>query len=166
MAEFDPLLSYITGRQAHHLQVPGTTSAAGLSVVSFTAAEAMGEPTTVTIEATHPETLPRADYLNLDAVFTITVEWAWLDTDFDGFQPPQCLLQEAKGNYDQFLNEQDMPEFPFQGFKNMADTIQKQGRLVQENPPAKLMWYFETPKTMALMMTALRSANVPSVYQP
>ncbi|MET3232691.1 UNVERIFIED_ORG: hypothetical protein ABIC54_004899 [Burkholderia sp. 1263] len=94
------------------------------------------------------------------------MEWAWLGTDFDGFQPSQCLLQEAKGNYDQFLNEQDMPRFPFQGFKEMADTIQKQGRLVQENPPTKLMWYFETPRTRALMMTALRSAKVPSVYQP
>ncbi|TDV26690.1 restriction endonuclease fold toxin 5 of polymorphic toxin system [Paraburkholderia caballeronis] len=94
------------------------------------------------------------------------MEWAWLGTDFDGFQPSQCLLQEAKGNYDQFLNEQDMPRFPFQGFKDMLDTIQKQGRLVQANPPAKLIWYFETPGTRALMMAALRSANVPSVYRP
>jgi hypothetical protein len=94
------------------------------------------------------------------------MEWAWLGTDFDGFQSSHCLLQEAKGNYDQFLNEQDMPRFPFQGFKDMTDTIQKQGRLVQANPPTKLMWYFETPRTRALMMTALRSANVPSVYQP
>ena len=74
MAEFDPLRPGITGRQAFHLQVSGTASATGLSVVSFTATEAMGEPTTVMIEATHPESLPREDYLNLDAVFTITAE--------------------------------------------------------------------------------------------
>ena len=71
MAEFDPLRSDITGRQAYHLQVSGTASAAELSVVSFTATEVMGEPTEVIIEATHPEQLPRADYLNLDAVFSI-----------------------------------------------------------------------------------------------
>ncbi|QBQ97656.1 type VI secretion system Vgr family protein [Paraburkholderia pallida] len=74
MAEFDSLHQNITGRQAYRLQVPGTASASELSVVSFTATEAMGEPTTVMIEATHPEHLPRADYLNLDAVFTITAE--------------------------------------------------------------------------------------------
>ncbi|WP_322031274.1 type VI secretion system tip protein VgrG [Paraburkholderia sp. J76] len=74
MAEFDPLRPGITGRQAYHLQVPGTASAAELSVVSFTATEAMGEPVTVMIEATHPEALPREDYLNLDAVFTITAD--------------------------------------------------------------------------------------------
>lgn len=30
-------------------------------------------------------------------------EWEWQDIDFDGFIPAQCMLQEAKGNYDQFL---------------------------------------------------------------
>jgi hypothetical protein len=94
------------------------------------------------------------------------MEWAWLGTDFDGFQPSQCLLQEAKGNYDQFINEQNMPKFPFQGFKTMGETIRKQSMLVRANPPAKLMWYFETPRARAYMMSALRAAGVPSVYQP
>ncbi|CAD6526926.1 hypothetical protein LMG27952_01973 [Paraburkholderia hiiakae] len=71
MAEFDPLRPDITGRQAYRLEVPGTQSALDLSVVSFTATEAMGEPTEVIIEATHPSHLPRADYVNLDAVFSI-----------------------------------------------------------------------------------------------
>ncbi|WP_243864497.1 restriction endonuclease fold toxin 5 domain-containing protein [Burkholderia pseudomallei] len=31
-------------------------------------------------------------------------EWRWLGVDFDGFQPGECLLQETKGNYDQFLD--------------------------------------------------------------
>ncbi|WP_236597077.1 contractile injection system protein, VgrG/Pvc8 family, partial [Paraburkholderia hiiakae] len=71
MAEFDPLRPDITGMQAYRLEVPGTQSALDLSVVSFTATEAMGEPTEVIIEATHPSHLPRADYVNLDAVFSI-----------------------------------------------------------------------------------------------
>jgi type VI secretion system secreted protein VgrG len=71
MAEFDPVRRGITGRQAFFLDVPGTGSAAALSIVSFEATEKMGVPTEVRIELTHPLQLARADYLNLDATFTI-----------------------------------------------------------------------------------------------
>ncbi|WP_321956421.1 type VI secretion system Vgr family protein [Paraburkholderia bannensis] len=95
MAEFDPLRPGISGRQAYHLQVPGTASASELSVVSFTATEAMGEPTTVTIEATHPESLPRADYLNLDAVFTITAEDGSMKK-FSGYLERVSAIQKTR----------------------------------------------------------------------
>jgi type VI secretion system secreted protein VgrG len=62
------------GRQAHHLDVPGTVSAAALSVVAFEATEKMGAPTAVRIVLTHPQQLPRTDYLNLDATFRIAAE--------------------------------------------------------------------------------------------
>jgi type VI secretion system secreted protein VgrG len=71
MAEFDSLGQGITGRQAYFLDVPGTPGAAALSVVSFKATEKMGAPSEVVIEVTHPEQLSRADYLNLDATFSI-----------------------------------------------------------------------------------------------
>ncbi len=71
MAEFDPLRQGVTGRQAYFLDVPGTGSAASLSVVSFTATEKMGEPNVATVELTHPQQLARADYLNHDAIFRI-----------------------------------------------------------------------------------------------
>jgi type VI secretion system secreted protein VgrG len=74
MAEFDPVRSGMTGRQAYHLDVPGTGSATALSVVSFTATEKMGAPTEVRIELTHPLQLARADYLNRDASFSITAD--------------------------------------------------------------------------------------------
>ncbi|MEM5310145.1 type VI secretion system tip protein VgrG [Paraburkholderia sp. JHI869] len=74
MAEFDPFNRGITGRQASHLAVPGTESARQLSVVSFTATEKMGEPNIVRIRLTHPQQLPRTDYLNLDATFTIEAD--------------------------------------------------------------------------------------------
>ncbi|WP_261539682.1 restriction endonuclease fold toxin 5 domain-containing protein [Burkholderia multivorans] len=32
-------------------------------------------------------------------------EWVWEGVDFDGFQREACLLQETKGDYDQFLDE-------------------------------------------------------------
>ncbi|MGY6153064.1 type VI secretion system Vgr family protein [Paraburkholderia graminis] len=64
-------LTAIAGRQAYFVDVPGTDSAAQLSVVNFTATEKMGAPGEVRIIATHPQQLPRADYLNRDAVFSI-----------------------------------------------------------------------------------------------
>lgn len=58
-------------QQAYFLEVPGTVSAKGLSVMSFTAVERMGDSYTVTIDLTHAEALERADYLNKDATFMI-----------------------------------------------------------------------------------------------
>ncbi len=74
MAEFDPLREGITGRQAYRLSIPGADAAAELSVISFTATEAMGEPTGVRIELTHPLQISRADFLNQDAVFSIVAD--------------------------------------------------------------------------------------------
>ncbi|MBW0448616.1 type VI secretion system Vgr family protein [Paraburkholderia phenoliruptrix] len=61
----------MTGQQAYFLDVPGTGSAAALSVLSFEATEKMGEPNEVRIVLTHAQQLARADYLSRDAVFTI-----------------------------------------------------------------------------------------------
>jgi type VI secretion system secreted protein VgrG len=72
--EFASSLTAIPGRQAYFLEVPGTDSAAQLSVVSFGATEMMGEPNVVTIEVTHPQQLARADYLNRDAAFRIVAD--------------------------------------------------------------------------------------------
>ncbi len=73
MARFDPLRRDIAGGQAYQLDVPGTARASALSV-SFKATEKMGVPTEVRIELTHPTQLPRTDYLNLDAVFSVVAE--------------------------------------------------------------------------------------------
>jgi type VI secretion system secreted protein VgrG len=71
MAEFEPIRRHVTGGQTYFVDVPGTESAAELSVVSFNATERMGEPNTLRIVLTHPLQLARADYLNRDAAFTI-----------------------------------------------------------------------------------------------
>lgn len=74
MADLQGALQAIPGRQAFHLNVPGTDAAAALSVVSFTATEEMGEPNVVHIELTHPQQLLRADFLSRGAVFSITAD--------------------------------------------------------------------------------------------
>ncbi|MGS1024362.1 restriction endonuclease fold toxin 5 domain-containing protein [Burkholderia glumae] len=92
-------------------------------------------------------------------------EWEWV-VEFDGFLPAQCLLQEAKAGYDQFLDEAGQPLKWFQGFRTMTDQINAQARLVRGNPPAQLMWYFETPRARAYMLPVLNRYGVASVFQP
>ncbi|TSP09610.1 contractile injection system protein, VgrG/Pvc8 family, partial [Cupriavidus campinensis] len=58
-------------RQSYFLRVPGATTAAGLSVVSFEAVERLGEPYEVIVHLTHPVELDRADYLGKPATFLI-----------------------------------------------------------------------------------------------
>ncbi|MCC8405577.1 restriction endonuclease fold toxin 5 domain-containing protein [Paraburkholderia sp. MMS20-SJTN17] len=100
------------------------------------------------------------------------MEWAWHpanepeEIDFDGFVVAQCLLQEAKGNYDQFLDDNDQPVFYFRGFDAMAKTIRKHGRVVRNNPPSRVMWYFETERTRHHMFDVLSISGVPSVFLP
>lgn len=92
-------------------------------------------------------------------------EWSWLDIDFDGFKPAECLLQEAKGNYDQFL-EMPWAAKSFSGFDKMESTIIKQGRAVRTYPPTRLMWYFQGPKTRQKMLRVLVQNGVQSVVVP
>ncbi|WP_244134208.1 restriction endonuclease fold toxin 5 domain-containing protein [Burkholderia gladioli] len=92
-------------------------------------------------------------------------EWAWLNIDFDGFVPGQCLLQEAKGNYDQFL-EMDWAKNLFFGWDSMTSAIIRQGRVVRAHPPTRLTWYFQGPKTRDLMRRALTLNGIQSVFLP
>jgi len=62
---------FVTGKQTFFLDVPGTTSAAALSVVSFEATERVGEPYCIAIQLAHPERLNRGGYLGRNAAFSI-----------------------------------------------------------------------------------------------
>lgn len=64
----------LTGRQSYRLEVPGSPSAKGLSVVSFKAHERLGMPYRVTVRLTHADDLDRSDYLNRDAAFVIDAD--------------------------------------------------------------------------------------------
>jgi hypothetical protein len=92
-------------------------------------------------------------------------EWDWETIDFDGFVQAECLLQEAKGNYDQFVDAPWAVK-SFGGFDTMQATIVKQARAVRLNPPTKLMWYFQGPKTQQKMLRFLSQNGVPSVVVP
>jgi type VI secretion system secreted protein VgrG len=65
------LAQVVTGQQNYHVAVPGTISAALLSVVSFEAIEKLGEPYRISIRLTHPQELNRADYLGKEASFSL-----------------------------------------------------------------------------------------------
>ncbi|PQV51057.1 restriction endonuclease fold toxin 5 of polymorphic toxin system [Paraburkholderia sp. BL21I4N1] len=93
-------------------------------------------------------------------------EWAWMNVDFDGFKREACLLQEAKANYDQFLDEDGEPKFFFSGFTGVIKQVTLQAQTVKANPPAKLLWYFMTPGTREYLLPVLERIGVPSVYQP
>jgi hypothetical protein len=94
-------------------------------------------------------------------------EWDWAGVDFDGFRAEECLLQEAKGNYDQFLDG-SIPKAGkwFDGFRTMEDQIEDQSTVVRANPPARLTWYFQTPLTQKKMAPVLARVGVKSIYQP
>src|SRR5450830_1046918 len=72
IARTTQLLKTLTGQQQYHVKVPGTASAALLSVVSFEATEALGEPYRIVVQLTHPQELDRAQYLGKEASFNIT----------------------------------------------------------------------------------------------
>ncbi|MBR8188939.1 type VI secretion system tip protein VgrG [Burkholderia vietnamiensis] len=85
-------LTGVPGRQAYFLEVPGTDSAAALSVVSVTATERMGVPTEVRVVLTHPLQLARTDYLNRDAACTIVPDDG-VPRKFSGFIARFSTLQ-------------------------------------------------------------------------
>lgn len=92
-------------------------------------------------------------------------EWQWLGIDFDGFQASECLLQETKGDYDQFL-EEGVPIFWYRGFKKVRDQLNRQAVVVNSNPPTRLVWYFMTPHAREYLLPDLRRVRVSSIYQP
>ncbi|MCS3398446.1 restriction endonuclease fold toxin 5 domain-containing protein, partial [Burkholderia thailandensis] len=75
-------------------------------------------------------------------------EWSWLGLDYDGFQASECLLQEAKGNFDQFFSRKTRrPMKWFSGFRKIDLQIEARANVVRANPPTKLRYYFQTPLT-------------------
>lgn len=94
-------------------------------------------------------------------------EWNWEDTDFDGFVSAECLLQETKGNYDQFLDGsiRGSEDF-FRGFDAMERQAIMQGTQVRAHPPTKLKWYFQTHLTHQRMAVLLAQLGALSETRP
>ncbi|WP_084530919.1 restriction endonuclease fold toxin 5 domain-containing protein [Burkholderia sp. WSM2232] len=94
-------------------------------------------------------------------------EWKWQGIDFDGFMPAACMLQETKGDYDQFIDPFTGEVKPFfSGFIGMQEQIVTQANAVNSHPPARLTWYFMTPLARQLMLRVLTRQRVLSVYEP
>ncbi|MGH8782074.1 restriction endonuclease fold toxin 5 domain-containing protein [Paraburkholderia sp.] len=91
-------------------------------------------------------------------------EWEWLGVDFDGFHAEECLLQEAKGDYDQFFNPKTgKPYRWFSGLVTIQEQIEVRATLVKANPPTRLMYYFQTPLTHAYFRSFLARRGVLSI---
>nr|WP_176047670.1 restriction endonuclease fold toxin 5 domain-containing protein [Burkholderia sp. BCC1644] len=92
-----------------------------------------------------------------------SMEWIW-KRDFDGFRPESCLLIEAKGKYDQFLNKLDVPYT--KAFDDMEEQAGEQVDAIRDHPPARLKWYFQTERTWKYMRTPLIRLQVESEWVP
>jgi type VI secretion system secreted protein VgrG len=88
-------LTAMSGGQTYFLDVPGTDSAAQLSVVSFDATEKMGDPNVVRIMLTHPQQLARTDYLSRHAIFRIVQDDGAPKT-FSGYIERFSIVQTTK----------------------------------------------------------------------
>ncbi|WP_332373195.1 restriction endonuclease fold toxin 5 domain-containing protein [Burkholderia sp. 1B3(2022)] len=97
-------------------------------------------------------------------------EWVWLGTDFDGFIPAECLLQEAKSRYAQFLERDKdgelQPREWYEGYEDLQSALIRQAKKVNANPPARLKWYFQEADTREYMLPYLTTYRVQSVVQP
>ena len=94
-------------------------------------------------------------------------EWACFGIDYDGFLPAECLLQEAKGDYDQFISEPWMPATRLDKiFADIEKQIRRQAKPVNASPPTKLMWYFQGAQARAKVLRTLTENSVTSVVVP
>lgn len=91
-------------------------------------------------------------------------EWKWDGTWFDAFVSDPCLIQEAKGNYDQFF--QPWAVGKFKGFEEMMLEIEERGVIAKANPPTRVRYYFQGPKTLEEMRETLLRSQVEFEYFP
>jgi hypothetical protein len=91
-------------------------------------------------------------------------EWQWGGTWFDALVSEPCLIQEAKGNYDQFF--QPWAVGRFKGFEKMMLEIGERGAIAKANPPTRVRYYFQGPKTLEEMRETLLRSQVEFEYFP
>jgi hypothetical protein len=73
-------------------------------------------------------------------------EWMYNGVTFDGFDPSQCLLKEAKARYDQFFDEFDRPRVWWQeGRADLVAEFERQSAAAVPRPPVRLRWHFMQP---------------------
>lgn len=97
-------------------------------------------------------------------------EWLYARREFDGFKPAECLLIETKAGYDQFFNDDEEFDYPFQrGIMNkMLGQVRDQNDVAVPRPPVQLRWYFMEPSSYAYMRPLILriSPTIQVVYEP
>ena len=89
-----------------------------------------------------------------------------MGVDFDGFQPQECLMQEAKARYDQLVGRDGKPLLFFEGFEDMRQQAMMQAIPVAKQPPTRLFWYFMTPRAYRYMEAYLEALGITPVFNP
>jgi hypothetical protein len=101
---------------------------------------------------------------------TFIMEWKFNNVDFDGFVSAECLLQEAKADYDQFFDIWNDFKYDFQKviFIKMTEDAVKQNLIAIPKPPVRLRWYFQMPVSYRYMQRILQTAapQIEVVFQP
>jgi Restriction endonuclease fold toxin 5 len=76
-------------------------------------------------------------------------EWMFNGVTFDGFESSQCLLKEAKAQYDQFFDSFHLPlewwARSKTGEMGMIGQARTQYASALPKPPVRLRWYFMEP---------------------
>ncbi|MES2740155.1 MAG: restriction endonuclease fold toxin 5 domain-containing protein [Pseudomonadota bacterium] len=95
-------------------------------------------------------------------------EWKFGKTDFDGFDPGQCLLKEAKARYDKFFDAFGYRRDFWGGHEPILNQAVSQSGVAVPCPPVQLRWYFMEPLSYRFFFQMFAAAELPieTVFQP
>jgi hypothetical protein len=100
---------------------------------------------------------------------TFIVEWAFNGVMFDGFDSSQCLLKEAKGQYDHFFDDWgQVREWWRHNVETFVKEISAQSIAARPRPPIRLEWFWQQPLSYRYFSTVLGNVagDVPHHYHP
>ncbi|MDI9273764.1 Tox-REase-5 domain-containing protein [Stenotrophomonas sp. PFBMAA-4] len=110
------------------------------------------------------------DYLERDGFSRTVQEWHFNACEFDGFWLKDCTVVEAKGRYEQFLDEKGRPKYNFVEdgvFVPFRDEMMRQRAAIAiAGPQAKLLWCFMQARTMQAAIALGRVDPVICRYEP
>lgn len=92
------------------------------------------------------------DYLHRKGFSRTVQEWHFNACEFDGFWPRDCTVVEAKGRYDQFLDENGRAKYEFVRFGIFGpwrkQILRQRAAIAIAEPQGKLVWCFMQSRTM------------------
>lgn len=94
--------------------------------------------------------------------------WLFASVSFDGFYSAGCLLQEAKGRFDQFFYSDTQVQKWWSGTQEMVMQAVVQNAVVVATPPDKLNWYFMQPMSYGFFSRLFSSLGLSMqvIYSP